>query len=140
MMSRRRAASACVDLSDGLADAAHRIAESSGVGMTIDEAALPIDPGARAWFESRGADPAIAALTGGDDYELLLAARPRAHRRVSEAARHGGVPIARIGRCTAEPGVMLKRTTGAIEPVPQGYGHFRPFDPPRVVASGVERR
>jgi thiamine-monophosphate kinase len=140
MMSRRRAASACVDLSDGLADAAHRIAESSGVGMTIDEAALPLDPGARAWFESRGADPAIAALTGGDDYELLLAARPRAHRRVSEAARHGCAPIARIGRCTAEPGVMLKRTTGALEPVPQGYGHFRPFDPLRVVASDVERR
>src|SRR5207247_7467118 len=32
-LGRNRAASACIDLSDGLADGAHRIAEASGVGV-----------------------------------------------------------------------------------------------------------
>ena len=89
LVSRNRAASACMDLSDGLADAAHQIADASGVGVTIDAAALPIDPAARAFFEARGLTPVAEALTGGDDYELLLAVRPRAQRRLAAAARHG---------------------------------------------------
>src|SRR5205809_5740562 len=57
LLSRNRAASACVDLSDGLADGAQRIAEASGVGVMLDAAALPIDPAARACFEAAGLDP-----------------------------------------------------------------------------------
>ena len=52
---RNRAASACIDLSDGLADAVHRIAEASGVGAIIDADAVPIDTDARA-HGSRRAD------------------------------------------------------------------------------------
>ena len=47
-LARNRAASACMDLSDGLADGLQQMAEASGVGMTIDAGALPIDPAARA--------------------------------------------------------------------------------------------
>ena len=61
LLARNRAATACMDLSDGLADAAHQIAAASGVGMTIEAAALPIDAAARAWFEANGRDPIVAA-------------------------------------------------------------------------------
>jgi thiamine-monophosphate kinase len=114
-----------MDLSDGLADAAHQMAAASGVGLTIDAALLPIDPAARACFEARGLDPVLEALTGGDDYELLLAVRPRAHRRFAAAVRHGDVPVTRVGRCTEAGAIMLQSGPGEARPLPQGYSHFR---------------
>src|SRR4029453_12436654 len=72
LLSLNRAATACMDLSDGLADGIRQIAEASGVGATIDRAAIPVDPAARTWFESRRVDPVMAALAGGDDYELVF--------------------------------------------------------------------
>jgi thiamine-monophosphate kinase len=128
LLSRNRAASACVDLSDGLADAVHRIAEASGVGATIDADALPIESSARACFAARGIDAVTGALTAGDDYQLLLAVRPRAHRRLSAAAHLAGAVLTRIGRCQREPDVLLQRSAGAAvdrTPLPQGYSHFR---------------
>jgi thiamine-monophosphate kinase len=125
LMSRNRAAGACMDLSDGLADAAHQMAAASGVGLTIDAAALPIDPAARGLFEARGLDAVAEALTGGDDYELLLAVRPRAHRRFAAAARHGDVPLTRVGRCTDAPAIMVQYGPNDARPLPEGYSHFR---------------
>ncbi len=57
LLGRNRAASSCVDLSDGLGDGVARLAESSGVGITIDAATVPVDPDARRWFELQGQDP-----------------------------------------------------------------------------------
>jgi thiamine-monophosphate kinase len=129
LLSRNRAASACVDLSDGLADGLHRIAESSEVGMAIDPAAIPIEPDARAWFDAQGSDAILAAITGGDDYELLFTVRPRTHRRLTAAVRHGGVPLTRIGVCTADRAMVLRGSSGSSAPereLPRvGYDHFR---------------
>jgi len=126
LASRARAATACMDLSDGLADAAQQIAAASSVGVTIDAAALPIDAAARAFFTARGVDPVVAALTGGDDYELLLAAPRRGERRLAGAARHDeSVPLTRIGRCTAGGAVVLATPGGDTQPLPRGYTHFR---------------
>jgi thiamine-monophosphate kinase len=127
-LARNRAASACMDLSDGLADGVAQIAEASGVGITIDAGALPIDPAARAVFESRGCEATIEALTGGDDYELLIAVRPRSQRRLTAAMQRGEVVLTRIGRCTAERGVTLRGAGGAsidATLLPRGFTHFR---------------
>ncbi|HEV8211070.1 MAG TPA: thiamine-phosphate kinase [Vicinamibacterales bacterium] len=124
-LARNRAASACMDLSDGLSDGLEQVADASGVGMTIDGDAVPIDAGARAVFAARGEDAVAEALRGGDDYELLIAVRPRTQRRLTEAIRRGGVPLTRIGRCTAERGITV-RGAHAASPVerPQGFSHF----------------
>jgi thiamine-monophosphate kinase len=127
-LARNRAASACMDLSDGLADGLRQMAEASGVGMIIDAAALPIEPAARAFFAARGTHGVTQALTGGDDYELLFAVRPRTQRRLSAATKRGGVPLTRIGRCTAERGVTLRGEAGSaidLEDLPRGFTHFR---------------
>ena len=124
-LARNRAASACMDLSDGLSDGLEQMAESSGVGMTIDAAALPIDPGARALFAALGQDAASEALRGGDDYELLIAVRPRTQRRLTEAMRRGEVILTRIGRCTAERGITVRGAQAATDgALPQGFQHF----------------
>jgi thiamine-monophosphate kinase len=126
LLGRNRAASACVDLSDGLADGVARIAESSRVGITLEEAALPIDTDARAWFVANGQDPLHAAISGGDDYELLFTARPRSRGRLAAAQRHGGVPITRIGVCTGDGALSIRMAAGEhTVALPRGFTHFR---------------
>jgi thiamine-monophosphate kinase len=125
LLSRNRAASASMDLSDGLADGVHRIAEASGVGAVIDAASLPIEPAVREWFASRDLDPTHEAMTAGDDYELLIAVRPRTSRRLNAAQRGSGVVLTRIGTCTASRTVLL-REGGTERDLPRaGYDHFR---------------
>ena len=124
LLGRTRCASACMDLSDGLADAAAQIAQASGTGALIDAESLPIADAARRWFVSQGVDPIRAAMAGGDDYELLFSVPPRFRgrlRTVNQQAR--GVPITRIGELTASPAILLKRD-GAPEPLPEGFSHF----------------
>ncbi len=125
LVARNRAASAGMDLSDGLADGVHQVAQASGVGAVVDADALPVEPAARDWFTRNGKDAVTEALTGGDDYELLLAVRPRSARRLAEPRRHGGVPLTRIGVCTVERDVILKCGDAPPRPLPQGYRHFR---------------
>ncbi len=98
LLGRNRAATACVDLSDGLADGLHQLAAASGVGIEIEHSAVPVGGEARAWFESRGADPIMAALTGGDDYELLFTVRPRSRSRLETVRRQArGLRLTKIG-------------------------------------------
>jgi len=123
LLARNRAASACIDLSDGLADGVDRIAEASGVGIAIDADALPIDAAVRAQFEAGGDDPVARAVSGGDDYELLFTVRPRTRRRLRTVVQHGGVPITRIGECTTERAVVVRRG-GSVVPMPDGFTHF----------------
>jgi len=124
LLGRNRAASACMDLSDGLADAVRQIAAASGTGARVDAELLPVPDGARAWFARTGADPAIAAAAGGDDYELLFSVPRRARGRLMTVMQQArGIPITRIGALTREPDVALLRN-GAPEPLPFGFVHF----------------
>jgi thiamine-monophosphate kinase len=128
LLGRNRAASACMDLSDGLADGARQIARASGVGMLIEADALPIDPAARRWFTAADLDPVAAGITGGDDYELMFTVRPRVGGRLRTASRQSGTPLTRVGVCTTGTEVVLRRTRDGVtadEPMPPGYGHFR---------------
>ena len=124
LLGRNRAATACMDMSDGLADAARQVAAASGVGMRIDESALPISDAARNWFAASGVDPVDAAAAGGDDYELFFTVPRRRRGRLATVVRQSqGVPITRIGVVTAEPDVLLvagERT----RPLPEGFVHF----------------
>ena len=87
LLGRNRAASACMDLSDGLGDAVRQIAEASGVGISIDAGSLPMDPAVREW------------------HAAVHRARPQGRQREQErvlrrnSARHpratrGGAPCA----------------------------------------------
>jgi len=124
LLGRNRAASACMDLSDGLADAVRQVAEASGTGASVDAAALPIDPAAARWFQGHGTDPVLGAVSGGDDYELLFAV-PRKFggrlRSVQSEAR--GLPLTKIGELTASPAVVLSRAGRTVD-MPSGFSHF----------------
>lgn len=124
LLGRNKAASACMDLSDGLADAVRQIAEASGTGALVDGSTLPIDPAARDWFQARGENPVSSAISGGDDYELLFAVPKKFAGRLRSVQRDGrGVPLTRIGELTTNPDLWLDGPAGKVQ-LPEGFQHF----------------
>jgi hydrogenase expression/formation protein HypE len=84
----------------GLASALHEMAEKSGVGIVIDELALPVTPQVRAAGELLGIDPVHVANEG----KALLGVRPEAADAVLRAVRTHvlGRDAAIVGTCTHE--------------------------------------
>lgn len=81
----------------GLATTLNEIARQSGVGIVLDEAALPINPAVAATCEFLGLDPLyvanegkLLAIVAADDADAALAAL-RAHPLGARAARIGTV-------------------------------------------------
>ena len=102
---------AAMDISDGLlADLAH-MARTSGVAAEVDVAAVPLSPAARAVL---AANPERLAdvLTGGDDYELLVAVAPE---RLSAA--QAATPLAVIGRFVDGPAGRVTALDAAGAPL-----------------------
>jgi thiamine-monophosphate kinase len=124
LLGRNRVTRACVDLSDGLADAAHQLARASRVGLVIDADTVPVQPEARQWWNRQGADPLDASFTAGEDYELLFTVSPRATRTLTAVRRLvKGLPLTRIGEVTRSRDVVLRRD-GRDLPLPEGFEHF----------------
>jgi thiamine-monophosphate kinase len=113
-----------VDLSDGLADALRQMAAAGGTGVRIDAGALPIEPGARDWWQARGADAVVAAMSGSDDYELLFAVGRRQAGPLRSVGRHASGPLTRIGELTKDPRELVLVREGRTEALPEGFEHF----------------
>jgi thiamine-monophosphate kinase len=95
---------AMLDVSDGLALDARRLAEASGVALELDTEALPVSAETADVARALGMSPAELAATGGEDYELLFCA-PEAARAAAEAAG----AVSWIGLATAGvPGVRWR--------------------------------
>ena len=81
----------------GLATTLNEIAQQSGVGMMLQEKALPVQPAVNAACEFLGLDPLyvanegkLVAICAEQDAEMLLAVM-RAHPQGAAAARIGSV-------------------------------------------------
>ena len=66
-------ATAMVDISDGLGGDAAHLAAASEVALQIDTATLPIAPGVAEVAAAAGRETLELAVSGGEDYELLVA-------------------------------------------------------------------
>jgi thiamine-monophosphate kinase len=111
-----------MDVSDGLVQDLGHICRASSLAAVVEAALVPLSPAARAagaaWLET--------CLTGGDDYELLLAVPPAHEAALLQAAAASGMAVTRIGAFhsgTAQ--VMVRAASG--EPLALtkgGWSHF----------------
>jgi len=121
----RAYAHAAIDISDGLvADLGH-VCRASGIGAWVELDRI-IFSGAATSLIQGGKVTAQELLSGGDDYELLLAVPADHIKPLSEALISGGAKPMVIGRFTAErEGVAITDDTGqALDFSHGGWQHF----------------
>ncbi|MDA8363545.1 MAG: thiamine-phosphate kinase [Gammaproteobacteria bacterium] len=118
----RGLASACIDISDGLvADLGH-VLEASGVGASIELAALPLSPVYQSVRDKVGWNPAVAR---GDDYELCFTLPPPQQSALEAIAGRFGCGLRRIGVVEARSGLRLREPSGLVyQPDIPGFDHF----------------
>ena len=110
----RHAATAAIDLSDGLSTDLDHVCRESGLSAEIDAAFLPIHTGASL----------DQALHGGEDYELLFTVRPT----TAIPRTIAGVRVTQIGRIvkrrSGRPRVLLMSQAGDRPLRAGGWEHF----------------
>lgn len=133
---------AMMDVSDGLAGDLRHILHASRVGALLLDKSIPISRAARerARDLSAAADglgptgpvggrvkaPLIAALTDGEDFELLFTVASRDAVPLLDGWRKQfpGLPLTCIGRITEGLGLQIKTDRGVHELHAHGYVHF----------------
>lgn len=110
---------AAMDVSDGLVQDLGHLARAGGVGAVLDMDDVPLSAAARA------AGRVGLCVTGGDDYELLMAVRPNGGAALRQAAEMLGLAVTRIGRFVAGSGVRILDASGTVVSVDgAGWSHF----------------
>ena len=119
---------AMIDLSDGLAGDLRHLLTASGVGAELLGSAIPISREARLAVrtDSSAKPPLLAALTDGEDFELLFTIASRQAVPLTDGWKKEfpELPLTCIGRVTAEPGLRLHDKGGVRVLHAHGYTHF----------------
>jgi thiamine-monophosphate kinase len=120
----REHARAAMDISDGLAGDAAKLAAASGVSIKIDAARLPLSPAAKKLL---AADASLieTICTGGDDYELLAALAPERLTAFQAAAKESGISVSAIGGVETGEGAEIRGPGGkALRFKQPSFSHF----------------
>lgn len=119
---------AMIDLSDGLAGDLRHVLKASRVGAELLATSIPISREARraAKAESCAKPPLLAALSDGEDFELLFTVASRDAVPLLDAwkKRFPGLPITCIGKITASEGITIRDKQGVRPLTAHGYVHF----------------
>lgn len=115
--------SAMIDISDGLSSELIHLSKASNVGLQIYEDKLPIDPTVVTTCEELNLNPSIAALNGGEDYELLFTLPLDFYEKIKAVKE-----VSVIGHVTEKGAGTFMVAKGSESMVPleaQGWNHGR---------------
>jgi len=118
---------AMIDLSDGLAGDLRHILKASRVGAELLTTSIPISRAAKlaSKVESSAKPPLLAALTDGEDFELLFTVAGKDAVPLLDAwKKEFKTPLTCIGKITAGEGITLRDKSGARPLTAHGYEHF----------------
>lgn len=108
---------AMIDLSDGLASDARKLAEASGCGIEIETARIPVSE------DADKKDPISSALYDGEDYELLFTVDAQSATKVPE--KIAGLPVTKIGKLIKQKKYLLKYPDGKKSQIhKEKFRHF----------------
>jgi thiamine-monophosphate kinase len=121
---------AMLDLSDGLAGDLRHILKAGKLGAEILKSALPVSRAARlrAREHGHGQKPAaLAALTDGEDFELLFTVASKDAVKLLDAwkKKFPAVKLSCIGKIITGDGILLRDKTGTHKLAARGYEHFK---------------
>ncbi len=122
-LSQTGAVSAAIDSSDGLAWSLHEIARASKVGVSISS--LPVAKEAARFARINKLDPSALALYGGEEYELILAVKPRLWSKAEKAVEKAGGKLVKIGKTTSGKNVLMDKRGKHVLIAPKGYEHLK---------------
>jgi thiamine-monophosphate kinase len=129
LLAREGLATACIDLSDGVASDLMHICLLSQVGARLTAADLPVPPGVSAVARLLDRDPLELALQGGEDYQLLFTCSPAQATLLPAVFAQAGLGVpSRIGEIVDGTEVALITAEKEIIISGGGYDHFR-LDP-----------
>lgn len=119
---------AMIDVSDGLAGDLRHLLTAGKVGAELLGKAVPISRAAKLQTkaESSAKTPLLAALSDGEDFELLFTVASRDAVPLLDAwkKQFPKVRLSCIGKITATPGLKLRDKTGVHSLQAHGYVHF----------------
>jgi thiamine-monophosphate kinase len=119
---------AMIDLSDGLASDLRRLIEASRTGAELLATAIPISRAARVRSKTGETKktPLTAALTDGEDFELLFTLPSGDAVRLLDGWKRQfpALPLSCVGKITSQQGVLLRTRQGARPLTEHGYIHF----------------
>jgi thiamine-monophosphate kinase len=120
---------AMIDLSDGLAGDLRHILKASHVGAELLTSSIPISRTAKlaSRSESPAKPPLLAALTDGEDFELLFTVASNDAVRLLDAWKKEfpKLPLTCIGKITPGEGITLRDKSGKRSLTVSGYEHFK---------------
>lgn len=121
----RLAASAALDVSDGLVQDAAKLAGGAGCGLDIAYDDIPLSAAGRDITE-RFIAARTTIISGGDDYRVLMAVPPERVDLLRGLAAEAGITASELGVLAEGSGVRIRDRNGhAIAAGPGGYDHFR---------------
>ena len=114
--------SSMIDISDGLSSEVLHLCQASKVGCSIYEEKIPLDKQTKEFAEELNINPLVAALNGGEDYELLFTVPISSFDIIKKE-----FDITIIGHITAESeGANLVTTGGSVIPLQaQGWNPLK---------------
>ncbi len=118
---------AMMDVSDGIGSDLKRIIEQSGCGARVDLEKIPLSDQLRLSAKELGWDPLELAISGGEDYCLLLTVDRTSYPGIAaEFKKQFNLPLYAIGEITSDRGKPEYLVNGMPHPLSSsGFDHFR---------------